>query len=610
MAVSMVTNIAAGMGSTALAPKRFRIGASALGLLTAALLTGCAAPGLPEAGPVQVRLIAFNDFHGSLESGTLNLPWPDPVDPTRVRRLAAGGAASLAGLVQSLRAGAAHHLTLSSGDLIGATPLVSALFLHESTIDVANRIGVDIAIPGNHEFDAGREELLRVIGGGCRENRPDAVTLSCALGRHPGARFPLFAANVRKSDGAHLFAPSVVREFGGIKVAFIGAVTRLTPGIVTPSGVAGLDFTDEAEGINAEAVRLKAQGIEAMVAVIHEGGEVGTPGRPPDWNDTGCPQPRGEIFEIVKRLSADVDLVFSAHTHQGYRCVIDGRPVLQATAQGRGVSVADIVLDPKTRDIDRTRTTHRNLPVFNERSDPALRQAIIAAEPAPWAQALRNAQPAPEVAQRVAEYVSAAAPQTRRPVGRIAGSFERGGQTDSSAARLIADAQWLATRDPALGGAQFALTNPGSVRTDLRCAAPPCEVSYGQVFEMQPYGNSLVVMTLRGAELKQLLEDQQRPQRSTPLLLAPSSSLTYRWDAKAAHGQRVQDLRVAGQPVEPGQDLRFTVNSFLAEGGDGVAMLVRGRQRLGGPQDIDALIVHLQTHNPAPDPVARIRWME
>lgn len=586
---------------------RFRLIATAL---CAVLLAGCATP--PPAEPVKVRLIAFNDFHGNLESTGLTLPWPDPAQRDKAVRLAAGGAASLAGTIQALRAGAANSLVISSGDLIGGTPLISALFLHESTVDVMNRIGVDIAIPGNHEFDAGQGELLRVLSGGCRPNTPEAPTLSCAFADrgepHAGARFPVFAANVLTAQGQTLFPPSIVKTVSGVRIGFIGAVTRITPTIVVPSGVAGLRFTDEADALNAEAARLQAQGIQALVAVIHEGGDTGTPGLPLEWNDAGCPQPRGAIFDIAKRLSPDIDLIFSAHTHQGYRCVVDGRPIMQATALGRGVSVADLVIDPRTGDVDRSRTTHRNLPVFNERSDARLRAAIIAAEPEPYAAVLRSAQPDGAIAARVAAYASAAAPRAQKAVGRIGGAFERSARTDASAGRLIADAQWLATRAPERGGAAFALMNPGGVRSDLRCAGsepPPCTITYGEAFTMQPFGNSLTVLTLSGAQVRQMLEDQQRPGRTGPSFLIPSSSLTYRWAAKAEHGQRVRDLRVAGVPLDPAADYRLTVNSFLADGGDGVVMLVNGRNKLGGELDIDALIALLKT-SPSPDPVPRI----
>lgn len=588
-----------------------------LTLSAAAVLAGCAALSSGMTEPVKLRLIAFNDLHGNLESTGLTLPWPDPAQPGKAIRLAAGGAAHLSGTIQALRAGAPHSLVISSGDAIGATPLISALFLHESTVDVLNRMGVDLAIPGNHEFDAGKDELLRVINGGCRPNKPDALTLSCPLGgtgadRHPGARFPHIVANVVADGGKTLFPPSVVKSVSGVRVGFIGAVTKVTPTIVVPSGVAGLAFTDEADAINAEAARLKAQGIQALVAVIHEGGDTGTPGLPLEWNDAACPNPRGPIFDIAKRLSPDIDVIFSAHTHQGYRCVVDGRPIMQATALGRGVSVADLVVDPRTGDVDRARTTHRNLPIFNERSDAKLRDAIVAAEPEPFASALRAVKPDTAVAERVAAYAQAAAPRAQRPVGLIGGAYERAAKSDASAGRLVADAQWQATRAPALGGAQFALMNPGGVRTDLRCAnnvAPPCEVNFGEVFSMQPFGNSLVVMTLTGAQLKQMLEDQQRPGRPAPVLLIPSSSLTYRWVSKAEHGQRVQDLKLAGAAIDPAASYRLTVNSFLADGGDGFVMLREGRNRLGGELDIDALITHLKS-SPSPDPVPRITWVD
>jgi 5'-nucleotidase len=587
-------------------------------VLLAGLMSACAPLGAPPSAsvtsgprePVTVRLIAFNDFHGNLESAALNLPWPDPDQPGKAKRLNAGGAASLAATVQALRQGATHSVVLHSGDLIGGTPLISALFRHESTIDITNRIGVDIGIPGNHEFDAGQTELMRVLQGGCAANEPGKVISSCPLGHHEGARFKTFAANVLTRSGSTLFPPSVVVERGGVRVGFIGAVTRITPSIVVPSGVAGLSFTDEADAINAEARKLAAQGVRALVAVIHEGGVTGTPGEPLEWNDVGCPQPRGAIFDIVKRLDPQIDLVFSAHTHQGYRCLVDGRPVMQATALGRGVSVADVVVDPATGDMDRARTTHRNLPVFNAGSDVALRDRIIASEPEPWRSALQRAlQPQPaatDVAARVAAYAAAAAPLAQRPVGRIGGSFDRSGRSDSSAGRLIADAQWLATQAADRGGSQLALMNPGGVRTDLLCrTAPPCVVSYGDIFAMQPFGNSLVVMTLSGQELKQLLEDQQAPGRERPLLLNPSSSLSYRWDAAAPYGQRVKDLRLGGQPLDPARDIRLTVNSFLAEGGDGFVGLRKGRQRLGGELDLDALTAYL-SRTPAPDPTPRI----
>ena len=571
-----------------------------LATAAAALLAGCAtAP--PPAQPVTLRVIAFNDLHGNLESASLVLPHPDPARPSQPLRVAVGGAAHQAGLVKALRASAMHSVVVSSGDAIGATPLVSALFWHESTIDVMNRIGVDVAALGNHEFDAGVQELQRVVGGGCRESKAGDPAVSCALGRHEGAKFPHVSANIVKADGSTLFAASVVREYGGIRVGFIGATTRSTPSIVVPSGILGLRFTDEADAINAEAARLQALGVQALVAVIHEGGNVAEAGGAMEWNDSGCPSRRGPIFDIEQRLSPAVDVVLSGHSHQGYRCVVNGRPVMQAVALGRGLSVLDLVLDGQTGDVDRARSFHRNLPVFNEKTTPAHRELIIAQEPAPYAFALSAAQPDADVAARVAAYAERARPLAERTVGRIAGNFSTSvNNGNMSAGRLVADAQWLATRAPERGGSQFALMNSGGVRAVLACkGTPPCDVSFGDAFTMQPFGNSLVVLTLTGAEVKTLLEGQSRAGG-----LLPSASIRWVWRAGAPQGQRVHGLRIGGKAVVMDQDYRLTVNSFMAEGGDGYTTLRQGRNRLGGDLDIDALVDFLKT-GPAPDPDPR-----
>jgi 5'-nucleotidase len=597
----------AACGTPPLAPSAAPPAATPAAVQTAAP----AATAPPVAAQVPVRVIAFNDFHGHLEPGSLGITLPGPAQPGALLRAAAGGAAALAGLVQALRQGVPHSVLATTGDMIGATPLVSALFRHESTVEVLNQMGVDVAAAGNHEFDAGTTELLRVLRGGCAPNAPDAPTVSCAVNAsYPGARFPVLAANVLAPGGQPLLPPSWVVSVGGVRVGFIGAVTRSTPSIVVPSGVAGLRFADEADAINQAAAALDAQGVKALVVLVHEGGETGTAEQSADWNDPACPGWRGPMRRMAERITQQVDLILTAHTHQGYNCLIDGRPVMQALSFGRAVSVADLVVDARTGEVDRAATRSRNLPVFNDRTDPALRQRLLAAEPAPWADAQRQARPVAVVQQTVAAYAQAAAPRAQRPVGRIAGGFDRRGRTDSAAGRLVADAQLAATRAADKGGAQLALMNPGGLRADLACnGTPPCTVTYGDAFTMQPFGNSLVVMTLSGVELKALLEQQQPPGRANPSFLSPSAGLAYRWLASGPPGQRVQGLTLHGQPVGPKQALRVTVNSFMADGGDGYNQLRAGRQRLGGMQDVDALVAHLQ-NTPAPDPVPRITWVD
>lgn len=573
-------------------------------LLAAVVLAGCASPP-PPPEPLRLRVIGFNDFHGNLETTQQTLTLPDPARPGATLRVAAGGAAPMAGLVEALRAGAPHSLVVSAGDMIGAAPLVSTLFRHETTIEVMNRIGVDVAAVGNHEFDAGVAELRRMAAGGCTPDNPAQPGSACALTPFPGARFTLLAANVTQAEGKPLFAPHWVRQYGPVKVGVIGAVTRWTPGLVVPSGIAGLRFGDEAEAINRSAAALKAEGVNTLIVTIHEGGETGGAQQPfTHWNDETCPGLRGSIVDLAKRITPDVDLIVSGHTHQGYRCVVDGRVIVQSTSYGRGLSVTDLLIDPRTGKVDRSAVRSRNLPILHERTDAAQRAALAAAEPAPWGALLAQPLSSAAVAQQVAGFAAAAAPRTQRVVGQISGSFERGarsgGGAGSSAGRLIADAQLHATRDPARGGAQLALMNPGGVRADLLCnGTPPCPVSFGQAFTVQPFGNSLVVMSFSGRELKALLESQQPPDRKTAYLLQPSSNVAYRWRPQAPHGQRVDNLRIDGQPVQPEATYRLVVNSFLAEGGDGFPMLTTGRDRLGGGQDLDALIEFLKT-NPQP----------
>lgn len=574
--------------------------------LAAALLLGAtAAAHAAGAAPVHLRLIGINDFHGNLEPANLSLTLAEPQDG-KPWRVSAGGAPALAGLVHELRAGAEHSLFLSAGDLVGASPLPSTLFRHESTMAVMNAMGLDVNAVGNHEFDAGRAELDRLAHGGCAA--PEGAAVSCASGRYAGAKFPFISSNVLDAKGRPMLAPFVVKRVGGVRVGIVGAVTHSTPSMVTASGVNGLTFADEADAVNRSARRLRAMGVRTVIAVLHEGGEIGPSGHRGDWNDTRCADAHGPIFDIARRLDPEVRVLFTGHTHQGYRCEMDGRVIIQGTSYGRGVSVVDIAIDRRTGRMLPAQTHSYNIPVLNAKADAATRGAVAATIPEPYAQALRRARDDAAIAAKVDAYAGQAAPIAQRPVGRITASFTRAGSPDTAAGRLIADAQLAATRDPARGGAQVAFMNPGGIRSDLECAGtPPCTVTFGQAFTMQPFGNTLTVMTLRGEAIRRLLESQQRKPGADPLFLQPSSGLTYTWRTDGAAGEHVADLRLDGAPVDPAAEYRVTVNSFLAEGGDGFAVLREGTQRAGGSPDIDALVDYLSGPQPrAPEASARI----
>jgi 5'-nucleotidase len=544
-----------------------------------------------------LRLIAFNDFHGNLESGQLNLELSDPLQPSQRMRVPVGGAAALAGLVQRLRQGAPHSLLVSTGDLLGASPLVSTLFKHESTVAVMNQIGLQASVVGNHEFDAGLPELLRLAKGGCAVTTPDVAVTSCAQGRYEGMHFPLLAANVRQTqDGKTPLAPYVVKRFGGIPVGIIGVVTRDTPNMVNPTAIRGLRFDDEAQAVNRSAAQLRKQGVRAIVLLAHEGGEIGTVATPADWNDSSCPQARGPIFDIAQQVSPDVDVILSAHTHKGYRCMLNGRLIIQSTSFGRGVSVVDLALNPRTRDIDRARTHSINLPVVNDATDVALRARIARTLPAPYNAVLMATRSDADIQQMVSRFSTMVAPKANRPVGQILGAFTcEDQQSDCRAGRLLADAQLAVTAAADQGGAQIVFTNAGGVRSEWPCQAPgPCLVTFGQVFAMQPFGSSLVVMTLSGAQIKAALEAQYKPDQAYPAFLQPSQGFTYTWQASAPVGDKVRDMRLNGQPIEAPVLYRVTVNSFLAEGGDGFVVFKQGSARRSGGLDIDALLDFLK----------------
>jgi 5'-nucleotidase len=529
---------------------------------------------------IGVQVLAINDFHGQLK--------PPAAGGGRIAGIDAGGAEYLATYVAALRATNPNSVVVSAGDLIGASPLLSALFHDEPTIEAMNLIGLDLNAVGNHEFDEGAQELLRMQAGGCHP--VDGCQDGDGFG---GAKFRFLAANVvSESTGETLFPPVLIKRFthprhgGETKVAFIGMTLEATPLIVTPSGVAGLRFLDEADTANALVPKLRGQGIEAIVVVVHEGGfPTGA------YND--CPGISGPIVDIVERLDPAIDVVITGHTHQAYNCVIDGRLVTSAASVGRLVTDIDLTLDTRTKDVVRTRA-----------------QNVIVT---------RTVAPEPQITTLIAKYEALAAPLENRPIGRIAATLSRTANAagESALGNVIADAQLAATAPAQFGGAQIAFMNPGGVRADLDFPSSAAGegdgvVTYGEAFTVQPFGNSLVTLTLTGAQIATLLEQQfvgcpngQRFNR----ILHPSRGFSYAWNALGPDCDKVDpaSIRLNGIAVLPQQRYRVTVNSFLADGGDLFGVLTAGSERLGGAQDIDALEAWLRD-NPelAPPALNRI----
>lgn len=533
-----------------------------------------------------VTIAAFNDFHGNLQS-------PGSYRNTSNVALPSGGIDYLAAYVKNIRAKSPNNVTVSAGDLIGASPLVSALFHDEPIIEGMNILGLDFNAVGNHEFDEGRDELLRMQNGGCHPVDSHSCRGNQVGTPYPfeGAKFNFLAANVvEKADGKTLFPAYGIKNFKGNKVAFIGMTLKGTPSIVTPSGISTLEFKDEADTVNALVPQLKAQGVNAIVVLIHEGG-VST------GNYTNCPGISGPIVNIVGRLDNAVDLVISGHTHQAYLCDLPnsaGRaiPVTSAGSYGRLVSEIDLTLNTSTRDVIGVKASN----------------LIVDRTPGVVA-------PVASLTTLVSNYAALAAPIANHALGVISAAITRtpnaGGE--SALGDVIADAQLESTAPAALGGAVIAFMNPGGIRADFTYPSSAAGegdgvVTYGEAFTVQPFGNSLVTKTLTGQQIYDLLEQQWGATQPYPRILQVSGGFGYQhtFDTTAANfaaqkgGHFVCDgsAKLNGVAIDKSASYRVTMNSFLADGGDNFTVFKLGTGQLGGAVDLDAMQDYFTAHSP------------
>lgn len=566
----------------------------AASLLLTSLVSACATPHATQtaastpasrpvstlAAPIEVGILAFNDFHGNIEAPKQTVNWPDGKGGTL--KVPAGGAAQLATALDDLRKGFKYSATVSAGDLISASPLASSLFLDEPTIGVMNRIGLDFNAVGNHEFDRGRKELLRVQNGGCEKN---TLREPCQLEKFAGANFRYLSASTYTEDGSTLFPATGIKTFGEGKnkvvIGFVGLTLKATPELVAPGGIKGLRFGDEAAAINRAVPVLRKEGADAIVVLLHQGGAQSDTSNP-----NACTGFDGAILPILKKLDPRVDVVISGHTHQAYICSMprsDAHPLLLSSAGSYGRLVTRMVLkiDPQERKV--VAASARNLPVqsaayHTSHGDVANTDLVPLY------------QPRPDVAAYVERYVDAAKDYAQRPVGHISGSASRnwphadkekmGGPLD----QLIADSQLAATKD---AGAQIAFINTGGVRANLE-PKDDGTVTFGQIYAVQPFSNAMITRTFTGAQIKAVLE-QGVDDTPSPSLLIPSANLTYTIDTSRPSGDRITDLMVDGKPIAMGASYRVTTNNFLDQGGDGYTEFAKGTNPTVGGLDLDAM---------------------
>jgi 5'-nucleotidase len=525
---------------------------------------------------VDLQILGINDFHGNIATTGTWGPSSAPV----------GRADYLAAHVDQAEAGADHSILVSAGDLIGASPLISGLFHDEPTIEAMNLIGLELNGVGNHEFDEGPAELLRMQNGGTHpvDGNPDGDGFA-------GAEFDFLSANVTvDASGDTLFDAYAVKTYEGVDVAFIGMTLEGTPSIVTQEGVAGLTFHDEVESVNELVPELQSMGIEAIVVLLHEGGfsEGGEEG---DDCEGGLTDP---LNSIVTGFDDAVDLVIAGHVNDEFVCELNGMWVTMADNAGRLFTDIDTSLNRFTGEM--TITAIDNVPTYHD--DVAAPVSTVTNLIDQW-QALADVAGNVVIGEITAD---------------ITEVYEPGG--DSPIGNLIADAQLAATAGPTTGEAVIAFMNNGGVRTDLGFVFASSgteadgEVTYAEAFAVQPFGNSLVTMTLTGQQIHDLLEQQfQGPTEANWEILHVSDGFTYTWDAAAAVGDKVDpaDIMLNAAPIDLGADYRVTVNSFLAGGGDGFSVLPEGTDQLGGDLDLDAMVDYMGANSPvAPPAVDRI----
>ena len=530
---------------------------------------------------LKVKILSINDFHGQLSAGR------------RVANRPVGSAGVLASYLRNAQRGLEDNtIIVHAGDHVGGTPPSSALLQDEPAIMFLNQLANDdcryskragraqdresetdetprrpgwhskcnlVGTLGNHEFDEGVVELKRLLYGGNHANGPFLED------PWRGARFPYVSANVvDEKTGRPILPPYVIKKIDGMPIAFIGAVLKGTPTIVTPSGVAGLRFLDEAEAINSYIPELRRKKVRAIVVLIHQGGRqtTYTGSTRPD-----APAVTGDIVDIVQRLDDEVDVVVSGHYHSFTNALLNnqnGKPILvtQAFASGTAYGDIDLEISRASRDV------------------VAKSAAIITT----WADEGPGLAPDAEAVALTEAAESKVAPIVNQVIGQAAADITRSENSagESALGNLIADAQRAAMNT------DFAFMNAGGIRADIAAG----EVTWGELFTVQPFGNSLVKITLTGQQIYTLLEQQWAGQPYPRIL--KTSGLSYTWDAAAPAGSRIVSIHRNGIPIDPAASYTVTVNSFIADGGDNFSMLREGLNRVIGPVDLDALIAHVR----------------
>jgi 5'-nucleotidase len=560
-------------------------------MLAAGLVVGTPALATAQSAPTQITLLNINDFHGRIDANTVRFA----ATVERERANAPGGEA--------------NTLFLSAGDNIGASLFASSSQRDQPTLDVLNALDLASTAVGNHEFDAGFADLTdRVV---------------------PASEFPILGANVyRRGTTTPAMPEYSLHRVGGVTVGVIGAVTQLTPSLVSPGGIADLDFGDPVDAVNRVAAVLTdgdaANGeADVLVAEYHEGAGASTA----DGSSAEQERAAGGAFgKIVDQTSGSVDVIFTGHTHKEYAWSFakpggGTRPVVQTGSYGERVGKVVLTL-AGTEVVSHTETNVARLPAPTATNGAATDDQLAAQFP-------RVAE-----VQRITRAAIAAANEIgRRQVGTVAADITtafRGGDytgpggtyqgptrdtrsQESTLGNLVANGLRDSLRDPQRGGATIGVTNPGGLRAELLRGDDGGVVTLAEANAVQPFANSLFTTTLTGAQFVTLLEQQwQTNAQGEPITTAPylqlglSDNVSYTFDPTLPLGSRITSVTIDGQPLDPARGYRIGTPSFLAQGGDNFRVFRSGTDvRDSGLIDADAWYAYLEASSPVTPSFAR-----
>lgn len=522
----------------------------------------------PAVATETVRILGIGEFSGALDrpvgfQGELR----DGSGNVRP----AGGGAHLAATIGKLRAQADHSLLLATGDSLGGTAPEAALLDDRPTVEFFNRLGVGAVGIGRRELDKGADHVRHLVTPGCRTEQDCRV--DPPLPPFHGAAFPFLAANaVPSPDSAPTF-PFSIHRVGDVPVGVVAVTLPPADGAGADPAV---DLGDPVRAMATAVDSLRFLGVETIVGMVQV--------RPGHGNlDPGaCPDSLAEL-DLVKRLDPAVDALIVGASGGPATCrVLDSenaeRVVVAPASHGRSVSVVDLAVDPDTGDVVRPRTS-----AFNQTVN-------------------LDIEPDADTVEFIRQAKAAAAPAAREVLGTAAGAVPRAMNShgESPLADVIADGQLAATRSR---GAELALSNPDSLRTDL----PEGPLDYATLHSVQPYGDRLYLVTVTGQELQAAFDHFADDIGDNGP--AVSANVRYTVDTRRPAGSRVTDLRIDDQPIDPSREYTVVVNEFLASPEFGGSPLAeQGERREAGLSDIDALVRYVSDHGPirAPEP-GRVR---